>query len=141
MRAAFSDGGIPAVGEGRPFFVLTPLLHMLTRTTDAGTRYCLKDDGVEVNGSPAQQRILDGAAKVYAATQQPLVVTAGSDGDHMEGSLHYEHRALDLRVWELDDHERTAAELQQLLGPNYDVVAEWRVQGDGEVPSHLHSTP
>jgi len=111
---------------------------MTRRATDAGTRYLLKDDTVEVNGSPAQQRILDAAAKVYAATPQQLVVTAGSDGDHMEGSLHYEHKALDLRVWELEDHERTATELQGVLGAAFDVVAEWRVQGDGEVPSHIH---
>lgn len=111
---------------------------MNRRFTNTGTRYCLKDESVEVKGTEAQHRILDAAAKIYAATAQPLVVTAGSDGDHMEGSLHYEHKALDLRVWELDDHEQTAAELQGVLGPDFDVVAEWRVEGDGEVPSHIH---
>jgi hypothetical protein len=57
----------------------------------------------------------------------------------MEGSLHYDAKALDLRVWDLGDHEEVAREIQARLGGDYDVIAEWRVEGDGEVPSHIHA--
>jgi len=107
--------------------------------TDAGTCYHLKDASIEVSGTPAQEAILDAAAQVYAATEQPLVVTSGNDGEHMEGSKHYEDKALDLRVWDLGDHERAASQIQEILGGDYDVIAEWRAQGDGEVPSHIHA--
>jgi len=107
--------------------------------TDAGTCYHLKDASVEISGTPAQEAILDAAAQVYAATEQPLVVTSAEDGEHMEGSLHYDAKALDLRVWDLGDHEEVAREIQVRLGDSYDVVAEWRVEADGEVPSHIHA--
>ncbi len=107
--------------------------------TDAGTCYHLKDASVEISGTPAQEAILDAAAQVYAATEQPLVVTSAEDGKHMEGSLHYDAKALDLRVWDLGDHEEVAREIQARLGGDYDVIAEWRVEGDGEVPSHIHA--
>lgn len=107
--------------------------------TDAGTRFLLKDDSVDYAGTEAQEAILDAAGKVYAASKQPLVITSANDGEHMEGSRHYEDDALDLRVWDLSDHERAARQISRLLGPDYDVIAEWRAQGDGEVPSHIHA--
>jgi len=107
--------------------------------TESGTCYHLKDASVEISGTPAQEAILDAAAQVYAATEQPLVVTSAEDGTHMEGSLHYDGKALDLRVWDLGSHERAAAPIQDILGDDYDVLAEWRVEGDGEVPSHIHA--
>lgn len=110
----------------------------MQKTSD-GTLYHLKDASVEVAGTPEQEAILDAAAKVYAATEQPLVVTSGNDGQHMRGSLHYDDLALDLRVWDLGDHEEAAAEIQDRLGDDYDVIAEWRAEGDGEVPSHIHA--
>jgi hypothetical protein len=107
--------------------------------TESGTCYHLKDASVKMSGTPAQEAILDAAAQVYAATEQPLVVTSAEDGTHMEGSLHYDAKALDLRVWDLGDHERAAAQIQEILGRDYDVIAEWRVEGEVEVPSHIHA--
>lgn len=110
---------------------------MQRRSTDAGTIYLLKDDSVLLKGTLEQEAILDAAAKVYAATSQPLVVTSANDGTHMDGSLHYEDKALDLRVWELQDHEAVANKMQALLWPDYDVLAEWTTYG--EHPSHIHA--
>jgi len=109
------------------------------RETSTGTQFLLKDESVVYAGTEEQEAILDAAGKVYAATRQPLVVTSANDGEHMEGSLHYEDKALDLRVWHLEDHEQVAAHIQRLLGAEYDVLAEWRAEGDGEVPSHIHA--
>jgi len=107
--------------------------------TSTGTRFILKDDSVEYAGTEVQEAILNAAGRVYAATHQPLVVTAANDGEHMEGSLHYDDKALDLRVWDLRDHEEAAERIQALLGEEFDVIAEWRAQNGEEVPSHIHA--
>ena len=111
---------------------------MIRRQSPYGTIYLLKDDSVQVKETAVQQQMLGAAAQVYAATKQPLVVTSGNDGRHMRGSKHYDDKALDFRVWGLEDHEAVASDLQALLGDDYDVIAEWRAEGDGEVPSHIH---
>jgi hypothetical protein len=95
-----------------------------SKRTPAGTFYSIKDDSVQIEGTGPQHKILDAAAKAYAATPQPLIVTSANDGDHMKGSLHYEDKALDLRVWHLSDPGRVASRIQDLLGDEYDVIAE-----------------
>ena len=103
-------------------------------TTKEGTTAYLKDDSVELKGTAQQDAIIDHAKPLYQLTPQRLVVTSAADGEHMQGSLHYDHLALDLRVWDVPDHEALARKLQERLGPEYDVVAEWR----GDTPSHIH---
>jgi hypothetical protein len=71
--------------------------------------------------------IAEGVFKKYGAAE--LVITAGTDGEHMEGSLHYEGRALDLRTWGINDLAACRDELKRKLGKNYDVVIE---------KTHLH---
>jgi len=97
---------------------------MRTVTTDAGTTAYLKDQSVQYAGTPAQQAILDAAAPLYAPTKQRLVITSANDGRHMDGSLHYDDQALDLRVWALPNPAGTARELQKRLGEDFDVVFE-----------------
>jgi hypothetical protein len=99
---------------------------MRSRRTPNGTRYLLKD-GVKVEGTSSQIAILDAAGEAYAGTGQRLVVTSGNegyrgDGVHTESSEHYESDALDLRIWNLDDPARVAAEIADILGPDFDVV-------------------
>lgn len=60
------------------------------------------------------------------------VITAITDGKHMDGSLHYEGLAFDRRTWaneqgeQLPDAEKDALArlFREALGPNWDVVVE-----------------
>ena len=68
----------------------------------------------------AQPVLLDGLAKLDALWLKhgmELIVTAGTDGKHRVGSLHYLGLAADLR-FPLRDEIRAA------LGPDWDVVWE-----------------
>ena len=65
------------------------------------------------------------AEEVYKKLGAECVITAGTDGKHMNGSLHYEGRALDLRTRNIAGRELQAkVALQQRLGKNFDVVIE-----------------
>lgn len=62
---------------------------------------------------------------VYHKFGAELVITAGTDGKHMDGSLHYKGRALDFRTWNLNGREKEVVEdLKKELGSDYDVVLE-----------------
>ena len=100
-------------------------------TTSEGTTALLKDESVDMEGAhaPSVDPIIDAAGPLYAPTEQALVITSAADGTHSEGSLHYPEsgrfeggQALDLRIWHLPDPAQVAKELQQKLGPQYDVV-------------------
>lgn len=66
------------------------------------------------------------------------VITAGSDGKHKRGSLHYQDRALDLRGNNVDP--RTADEILRSLrakvGADYDVLFE--TYPDNPANNHFH---
>lgn len=71
-----------------------------------------------------------------------LVITAGNDGNHKVGSLHYKGYAVDLRSRDLTPEriERISDALRAALGPKFDVVFEvingvqhWHVEYD---PNH-----
>lgn len=63
---------------------------------------------------------------VFAAHGSHTTITCGNDGEHMEGSMHYELplRALDFRIWFVEDVQSLANSLRAALGPQYDVVVE-----------------
>ena len=65
------------------------------------------------------------------------VLTEGTGGKHMEGSLHYKGLAIDLRTNHTSDEnaEWVAKKLRSDLGPEYDVVLEYTNYGE---ISHLH---
>lgn len=111
---------------------------MRTQYTNNGTEYFLKD-GANVEGTVAQDEILDAAGNAYEGTDQELVVTSGDeghdgDGVHSDGSLHYDQRAVDLRIWNLDSPGAVADEIAQLLGEDYDVVYGAEVNHE----THIH---
>ena len=64
---------------------------------------------------------------IFVAHGEQLVITAGVDGEHMDGSLHYQGLALDFRTRDMneDDVKVVASNCQTLLHPlGYDVVME-----------------
>ena len=89
-------------------------------------------DGVSVKGlQPEILVALFVADTIWSTHGQRLVVTAGTDGEHKEGSLHYEGLAVDLRTRYFDDMQKqwVEQELRDALGYEYDVVLE---------PTHIH---
>jgi hypothetical protein len=62
----------------------------------------------------------------YAAINVPCVVTAGSDGIHMVGSLHYKGLAMDFRTSNVPEPSRAELVLaiRAALGAEFDVVLE-----------------
>jgi hypothetical protein len=68
------------------------------------------------------------AARVYAKHGiDTLVVTSGTDGKHMVGSLHYKGLAVDLRTRNIDPYvlHLIMRDLQKELAPRgYDVIFE-----------------
>lgn len=86
-------------------------------------------DGVSFEGGihPAICAALYVAHEVYTDHNAPeLVVTSVRDGKHMKNSLHYQGCAVDLRIWNLPQHddEIVAEELSEALGEDFDVVLE-----------------
>lgn len=66
------------------------------------------------------------AGQVYESNQAELVVTEGTGGKHMVGSLHASGRAVDIRTGNVAPITLSSvvAELKRRLGENYDVVLE-----------------
>ena len=73
--------------------------------------------------------IIDAIHRVVVG--RDAIITAGTDGQHMPGSLHYRGRALDLRTHDLTPSKREELRdaLARGLGPGWDVVLE---------ATHLH---
>tara|TARA_R110000803_G_scaffold3216_3_gene10929 strand:- start:3161 stop:3475 length:315 start_codon:yes stop_codon:yes gene_type:complete len=84
--------------------------------------------GVKIRGLKPE---MAAAIPIIASTYFRLgytdcVFTSGVDGDHMEGSKHYEGGALDLRIWEVphDDLSHLKAAIAGALTDEFDVVGE-----------------
>ncbi len=87
--------------------------------------------GVHLNLKPEIISAYEEAEEIYGRLGYECVITSGTDGTHMWGSLHYGGQAIDLRTRMLPDgvDDVIAAELRLALGDTYDVVAE---------ETHLH---
>jgi len=94
-------------------------------------------EGVSIRGlQPQMFHAWNVAGEVYEEVSNvDCILTAGVDGRHGHGSLHYVGLAIDLRIRNLDgSDEITAAtmrkvavakeHLKERLGPEYDVVLE-----------------
>lgn len=66
------------------------------------------------------------ANDVYREFGFDCVVTAGIDGSHSRGSIHYKGLAVDLRTRQIpaQDQPKLVAKLQERLGDEFDVVLE-----------------
>ena len=64
--------------------------------------------------------------EVYRDYGEAPVITSGTDGRHMEGSLHYLGLAFDFRTRHVQPDDRMAltASLQAALGDDFDVILE-----------------
>ena len=65
-------------------------------------------------------------ADLFTARGYILTVTAGQDGVHMEGSLHYRGYAVDLRSRDIPEDQRAGllAAMKETLGPKFDIILE-----------------
>lgn len=65
-------------------------------------------------------------ASIFAKMIMTCTITSGSDGQHMEGSLHAHGDALDYRTNELTDSQAQflLTNCKSALGENFDVVLE-----------------
>ncbi len=85
------------------------------------------------------------AASVYAANGAELMITSGTEGTHMKGSLHYKGLALDLRLPGFSGEAATnllVSNLRANLGPQFDVVLEGthvHIEWDPKTPAVPHS--
>ncbi len=74
--------------------------------------------------------------EVFCRRVVSCVITSANDGKHMNGSLHYVDKALDLRAHHipLSQAQEIQKELQIKLGNDYDVLLE----SPGTENCHLH---
>jgi hypothetical protein len=83
-------------------------------------------EGASLQGLQIEMRpVLKAADAVWKENGQELVVTAGTDGTHSAGSLHYYGRAIDLRTRYFSDEERELVfnSLKSILPDSlYDVI-------------------
>ncbi len=70
------------------------------------------------------RNVLIQANDIWDKYGKKLVVTAGLEGNHSAGSLHYYGYAVDLRTWYFSKvvKAKVARELQEALGSDYDVI-------------------
>jgi hypothetical protein len=67
--------------------------------------------------------IVAAAANVATEMGVTVTITSGTDGKHMEGSFHYQGKAVDIRLLGPRTAEFMAA-MKKRLGANYDVIRE-----------------
>ena len=71
---------------------------------------------------PSLKARLNEIEEIYNSFHTELVITSGKDGKHGDNSLHYQGKAVDLRIWNV--LETLVNRLKEHLGPQYDVVLE-----------------
>lgn len=100
--------------------------------------------GANIQGLDIAMRpVLKHAERIWkeAGFKDGITVTCGMDGEHSAGSLHYYGRAIDIRIWYIDDagaQQYLAADtlaaacyqLQRSLLTDYDVISH--------AGSHVH---
>lgn len=62
--------------------------------------------------------------KLYNGIDYVMTITSGNDGIHMRKSKHYSNEAIDIRIRDMVNRERTFKEIKKDLGKDYDVLLE-----------------
>ena len=82
-------------------------------------------EGVRIVGVKPELLIgLMVAEQIFLEHGSELVVTSIIDGKHKQKSKHYSGNAADLRIWYLDDAQKTVEDLQKALGDDFVVILE-----------------
>lgn len=84
-------------------------------------------DGVDLrNLQPVMFDALLTLAGLFVLRGYTLVVTAGQDGQHMLGSLHYRGYAVDLRSRDIPEPKQAEVltAMKAYLGPAFDLILE-----------------
>lgn len=87
----------------------------------------LKDDSINLSGLTTQTLFAIVVAEgVYGEHGAELVITSANDGMHMTGSLHNSGNAVDFRIRNLKEADKSivAKKIRERLGNSYDVVLE-----------------
>lgn len=91
----------------------------------------LKDDTVNLNGLCVE--ILGAMLIVMCEWDRQgmsaLVITSAIDGEHIENSLHYEGKAIDIRTRSIPDAIGAGDAIRAALSPEFDVLI---------YPTHMH---
>ena len=83
--------------------------------------------GVDVRGMCCEillARVI--AGEIFGRYGVAAIITSAGEGEHKQGSKHYENQAIDLRIKHMDERlwPVVAEELSRALGPQYDVILE-----------------
>lgn len=84
---------------------------------------------VKTGVTPKHLVIASAAANVAQDMGLTVMITSGTDGQHMVGSRHYDGAALDFRLLPVSQRAAFYAKLTKRLGPDYQVLPE---------ATHLH---
>lgn len=87
----------------------------------------LKDGVTWDNVDPDFRNTLETlVVQAFDEIDRDMIITSLNDGQHMAGSLHYEGKAADLRIWNLAPNDPKVVErrIAILVGPEFDVILE-----------------
>jgi len=89
-------------------------------------RIRLKDDSINLDGLvlPIVWAIYKAGLQWQHEGHESITITSARDGQHMDGSLHYDGAAVDLRIWGIADPTATADRLRRDLPREFDVILE-----------------
>ncbi len=92
-------------------------------------------DGRKVRICPEMNFLIQVAERVWAKQGVDLWITSCFEGNHMKGSKHYLGEALDFRRRNLENPEKAARELQERVGPSFQIILErTHIHGEYDPP-------
>jgi len=92
--------------------------------------------GVYGSLQPVMDNALDAVQQVWSTHTLRPTITSIADGQHMQGSKHYQGLAFDVRLNDipLELHETLRREVSNMVGSAFDVLHEYH----GTTNDHLH---